>query len=541
MTTLRYNAVWGFVMAALMLVIAAPAVGGGPVGKKFPNFTARDAITGKKFSLEDLRGKVVLIDFWATWCGPCVRELPNVKQAYNKYKDEGFEIVSISLDKDRNKFKRFVSSQKMTWYHVMEGGGWGTRLAKRYRIRSIPTMFLIDHEGVCISDRARGSSLESSIERALKKIPEDVKRAAPARSSSRAAEPSLDPGRAAMLRQEVDTAREELRAAAEPIRSTAGRLDQAASDLNSLAKDLPIPKIPDLARRRYTRLLEDLTDVRHAMFINGLLNERVVQIPASPFDEEGVEARRAFIAAAGQLDELQEIVEELKKAISDAKRELDTVDADLARVSRKLASDASDERVAADGEALCRTARALSDRNRDPWRVQLAESEAMFDRVFGADDEATGQYDELTEQIATCRNLLVEAASGGDPGSLRETFTEVITTVATLVKEQTSRGVIGADAIKLPGNPLDRGSLRDFRTRIAMGEALDQADAVVKQLAQSGSQSSGQVSDYQEKARALRDDLKEAGDDQNRLNDVRRQFEDLCREILEQLDGRDGA
>ena len=150
-------------------LLAATAAQAQPVkvGKTFPNFTGNDLLTGKRVSLEELRGKVVLIDFWATWCGPCITELPNVKQAYEKYHKQGFEIISISLDNDVNKCKRFVERENMDWMHIADGRGWRAALAVRFGVRSIPTMYLLGKDGEVISNKARGPKLHEVIKKAL--------------------------------------------------------------------------------------------------------------------------------------------------------------------------------------------------------------------------------------------------------------------------------------------------------------------------------------------------------------------------------------
>jgi peroxiredoxin len=137
------------------------------VGKPFPAFAEQD-LDGKPLSLANYKGKIVLVDFWATWCGPCVNELPNVIAAYEKFHGKGFEIVGISLDQQRDKLTEFIKENKVTWAQYFDGQGWQNKLAQQYGINSIPATFLVDGDGKIIAKNLRGEALSAKLATLLK-------------------------------------------------------------------------------------------------------------------------------------------------------------------------------------------------------------------------------------------------------------------------------------------------------------------------------------------------------------------------------------
>jgi thiol-disulfide isomerase/thioredoxin len=139
------------------------------VGAMFPDFSESD-LDGQPLSVASRKGKVVLVDFWATWCGPCRAELPNVIKTYQKHHAEGFEIIGVSLDSERDKLDAFLKQQDgMTWPQYYDGQGWGNKLAVKYGVEGIPFALLIGPDGKIIGKELRGDELEDAVAKALAK------------------------------------------------------------------------------------------------------------------------------------------------------------------------------------------------------------------------------------------------------------------------------------------------------------------------------------------------------------------------------------
>jgi thiol-disulfide isomerase/thioredoxin len=128
-------------------------------------------LDGQAFDQKTLDGKVVLVDFWATWCGPCIAEMPNVLAAYEKYHDKGFEVVGISLDTDRDALEAFLKEKEIPWtilFEQPEGPGWQHPLAAYYGITGIPTVILVGRDGKVVSMDVRGEKLGEELAKIFK-------------------------------------------------------------------------------------------------------------------------------------------------------------------------------------------------------------------------------------------------------------------------------------------------------------------------------------------------------------------------------------
>lgn len=132
------------------------------VGKVAPDFTMNDA-DGNPVTLSSFKGKYILIDFWASWCGPCRAENPHVVELYAEFKDKGFDILGVSLDQKKDAWLKAIEDDKLTWNHVSDLKGWGNEAAQLYAVSGIPHTVLLDKEGVIIAKNLRGDALREKV------------------------------------------------------------------------------------------------------------------------------------------------------------------------------------------------------------------------------------------------------------------------------------------------------------------------------------------------------------------------------------------
>ncbi|MGF6926359.1 peroxiredoxin [Chitinophaga sp. W2I13] len=137
------------------------------VGQVAPDFTLPDP-SGKMISLSSFRGKYVLVDFWASWCGPCRQENPNVVKAYQQYKGKNFTILGVSLDKTKDKWQEAIKADGLAWNHVSDLKFWDSAVVPLYGLNAIPTNFLLDPQGKVIASNLRGPALEAKLQEVLK-------------------------------------------------------------------------------------------------------------------------------------------------------------------------------------------------------------------------------------------------------------------------------------------------------------------------------------------------------------------------------------
>jgi peroxiredoxin len=136
-------------------------------GMQAPEISLQD-FNGQNLSLSSLKGRVVLIDFWASWCGPCRKNNPNLVALYEKFKDQGFEILGVSVDKNNSDWKSAIAKDGLSWKQVIDNAGWNSQVTIDYGVEAIPASFLVDKKGTVRGVNLEGRELDGMVKKLLK-------------------------------------------------------------------------------------------------------------------------------------------------------------------------------------------------------------------------------------------------------------------------------------------------------------------------------------------------------------------------------------
>jgi peroxiredoxin len=154
-------------LASVILLVSVLTQAQIKIGAAAPEISLPD-VNGNTISLSSLKGKVVLIDFWASWCGPCRQANPSVVRLYKKYKDQGFEVFGVSIDSKKAAWIKAIKQDKIKYTQVNDNGGWNSSVAATYGVDQIPTSFLLDKNGNVVGIDAEGKELDKLVKELLK-------------------------------------------------------------------------------------------------------------------------------------------------------------------------------------------------------------------------------------------------------------------------------------------------------------------------------------------------------------------------------------
>ena len=156
-----------YFLIALVIIVSTQVHAQIRQGYDAPDI-ALPTVNGDTIRLSSLKGKVVLLDFWASWCGPCRNSNKLLTKIYPKYKAKGFEIFAVSIDDDKNKWKNAIKKDKIDWLQVNDGGGWDAQTAVKWNINAIPTSYLVNKDGKLVAMDLEGRELEKALKDLLK-------------------------------------------------------------------------------------------------------------------------------------------------------------------------------------------------------------------------------------------------------------------------------------------------------------------------------------------------------------------------------------